>query len=181
MRRWLRRMPKHMRRAAARGLNQGIKQVRTASNREIRSVRPLKLAFVNSALFIKTAGPRRLQAKLTASGRTISLSQYRMKVVAGRGRRRSGTAAPRTPVSVEVTRGRRRVVSGAFTDAARERIFVRQGPSPRARVRGISGPSIPGTFRTRRVEARMFFTAQTKIPGLIERQIRREIPRVSTR
>ena len=173
--------PRAVEQATVRGLNKGVRQVRTASQRAVRDRRgSLQIRRdIAPNYWITTATRARKTASVHVRGRAIPLKSYGARVVGKRGRgggTRSGPGAH--PVSVEVTRGQRKVVLGAFIGPG-DHVFRRVGGS-RLPIKKLHGPSLPATFETAAVQAAMT-TKAGEIPRIIESQLRFELARASRR
>ena len=173
---WLRtNVPNAYERATARGLNKGIGKVRTASIREIRQERNLLARDVRATMRVFRATRRRLSAKLSTQGFSIPLKRYKARVVGRRGR--GNRATRNAPVQVEIRKGQKRIVRDAFI-GRNGHVFARVGRE-RLPIRKLWGPSIPTAFVKRRVENAMRKVAERDVPGLVERELVRELRRAA--
>lgn len=179
VRRWLkRRLPQAVDRATARGLNKAIKLVRTQSIRGVAQERAIPQKQIRQQMSITSALPKphKLRAVLRMTGRPIPLKHYGARVQGRRGRgnrKQSGPGA--SPVTVEIIKGRRVVVQGAFL-GPNDHVYKRRGKA-RLPIKKLFGPSLPTAFVKPVVEQAMRHVAITRTPGLIEREMRRELRR----
>lgn len=178
--RYIRRIPRATQRATARGLNKGIRLVRTRSVRAVAAQRAIRQKTIRRETSIESARPRpnRLRAVLRMSGRPIPLREYGARVQGRRGRgNRKRTGPGASPISVVIFKGRRVVVEGAFL-GPNGHVFRRRGPG-RLPIKKLFGPSLPSAFVKPIVERSMRVVAERRIPGLIEREMFRELRRAS--
>lgn len=179
VRRWLKRsLPQAVDKATARGLNKAIKLVRTQSVREVAQQRAIRQKDIRRETSILPARPKphRLRAVLRMSGRPIPLKGYGARVQGQRGRgkkKRTGPGA--SPVTVQIFKGRRVVVEGAFL-GPNDHVYKRRGKA-RLPIKKLFGPSLPSAFVKPAVERAMRRVALTRTPGLIEREMFRELRR----
>lgn len=168
----LRDVPGAVERATARGLNKGILQVRTVAIKQIRQERSLKARDVRATMSTNRAHRKHLSATLTSTGRPIALKQYGARVVGKRGR---GHKKGNHPVQVQIIKGRKRMVRGGFL-GPNGHVYRRLG-KPRLPIKKLFGPSIPSAMAKRKVDRAMRSLAESKVPGLIEHELRRELGR----
>jgi len=103
-------------RATARALNRVADQAKTQASREIRKRYNVAARAVGAAIALKRASPSALQARLSATGKAIKLYAFGARGKPGR------------PVTVEVIKGQRKVVPGAFiitTKSGHKGVFAR--------------------------------------------------------
>lgn len=159
-------------RATSRALNQAARQTNTEASKRIRQKRNLKARTIKRQLSIRKASPTRRRASVVASGRAISLKEYgaRRKVVTRNGKRYQGA-------TVEVDRGKRELVAGAFFGPGGH-LYKRKGKA-RTPIRKLWGPSLPSTFLRDEIVAAMRGKVRAKYPGLLEHELRREFRRAA--
>lgn len=168
--------PKAVSKATSRGLNKGIMQVRTISIDEVAQERNLLKTVIRQASRIRKSNPNTLTATLTMTGRPIPLKAYGAKVQGQRGRGNKKRVGPgASPVSVAIRKGRRRVVAGAFIGPGGH-VYKRKGRA-RLPIKKLYGPSLPSAFVKPIVNRAMTRVARTKVPGLIEHELTRELRR----
>ena len=160
-------------RATSRALNQAARQTNTEASKRIRQKRNLKARTIKRQLSIRRASPTRRRAFVVASGRAISLKEYgaRRKIIRRDGKRYLG-------VTVEVNRGRRDLVAGAFFGPGGH-LYRRKGKA-RTPIRKLWGPSLPATFLRDEVVAAMRGRVRAKYPGLLDHELRREFRRAAS-
>lgn len=97
----IRRLVKEFPKAEIRALNKTARSARSFVSKEIRQTYRIAKSDLDPNLFIEKASRRRLVASLVAAGRRLAIIKFRAKQTA-------------TGVNVEIRRGRRKAVKGAF-------------------------------------------------------------------
>lgn len=128
-----------------RALNRAIAGVRKDADVAVREVYNVKSTAVRKSFFITNAGSGRgdgfLSARAESVGRKIALSEFGVLP-----RTASRKRMPEVGASVEITRGSRKTVPGAFVGSGKKSgkklVFKRKG-SERHPVVALTGPSVP--------------------------------------
>lgn len=176
----LRLKQKQIENATRRAINKTAEQVKTEASKKIRQERALPVRIINAALKLKRANLKDLTARITATGRPIAIKYYgaagprgRPKKVGitrdARGRFTGGTGSP--PVTVQVIRGRRKVVRGGFF-GPNGHVFKRTGKA-RTPIKRLSGPSISSAMVKRVVNQAMVQKTREVFPRLFSHELRR--------
>lgn len=172
-------VPGGVARATARGINKAIALVQTRAVRDVADRRAFPVREVKRQTYIRKASARgkmlQLSAVLSMSGRPISLKHYNAQIQGqrGRGKKTSAYVPGASPVSVMVVKGARKVVEGAFV-GTNGHVF-RRTTTKRLPVEILFGPSLPTAFVQPIVVSAMRVIAETRTPGLIEREMLREL------
>lgn len=124
---------KHLGLATVRALNKVAANVKTAANRAIRTRRALSASAVNKAMDIRKANLGRLTSSLVVTGRPIPLKDYKARQTA-------------KGVTVKVSQGPRKLVSGAFIVGRLGGHVYRRTGKARLPIEKLFGPSLPSTF-----------------------------------
>jgi len=131
--------PKVVRQAAARALNRAATTVRKEASQEIRKVYAVSSSGIKSRLGIAKASPSRLLAIVSATGRPLSLARFKPRV-------------RRTGISVEIKRGQRKFIKGAFQIPGRPGVWMRvedlKSRRPRQKRVRKTGSDLPIAFLT---------------------------------
>lgn len=166
--------------ATRRAINGTAQQVKTEASRQIRAQRAMPVRVINAALDLKRANFRDLTARITATGRPIALKHYgakgprgrpkKLKIARdGRGRFAGGTGSP--PVTVEIIKGRRKVVRGGFF-GPNDHVFKREGKA-RTPIKRLVGPSISSAMAKRVVNQAMVKKTKDVFPRLFSHELGR--------
>jgi hypothetical protein len=170
---YLKEVPRAVSSAAARAINSMSPDVRSISAHEISSVYNIKEPTAKRAIkMVARASPNKLRAVWQPQGKGIPLSQYSPKVVGGKGRRANH------PVSVEVFRGKRKVVQGAFRGVGRAP--AKRKGAARTPTRTLYGPSIPMAFARDEVLKATIFATNKILPGRLESEMVRQLRKIET-
>lgn len=161
-----------MRRAAVRGLNKVVVNVRTSASTAIRQRRALSAKVVRDAMAIRKATNQHLVSSIVVTGRPIPLKGYKANQT-------------KRGVTVAVTPGKRTLVSHAgnkafIIDKIGGHVFARQGKS-RLPVKKLFGPSLPSTFVQEQVRAAWTATAMDAMPKRLAEEMRFELSKLSAR
>ena len=132
---YLKLAPALIRAAGVTSLNRTIRSLRAKTRTDIRKKFNIKAGRLNKAMKILPASRFKLQAEIRIEGRPPSLMQYVPKIK-GRnlGHRKGGPG-----VSVEIRRGQREIVEGAFVATIR-------GQAEFSRARGLKSSKL-GIFK----------------------------------
>ena len=156
--------------ATARAVNRTMEQAKTAMSREIRSQFNMSAAYVRDRLRIKRAYAKAGQFTVSA------------ELVGGDGKRRSanviGFSARKASdgVSVQISRGKRKTIKGAFIGNKGRTVFRRVGDS-RLPIEPKRTVDVPQMFTTRKVNAAVIRAIQSKLPAIFEREARYALSR----
>jgi hypothetical protein len=166
-RRELKGLEKQVNMAAARALSRVATTVRKEADQKIRTRLSLSSATVKQALAIRKHG-KRLMVDIEASGRPISLREYK-------------ATETRKGVTYRVAKAgsrklyRRGGRPAFMIDKYGRHVFVRTGPNPPgpadAPISKVYGPSIPQYFVTRFIRERMKAIAVERWPIEFKREL----------
>lgn len=166
--------------ATRRAVNATATQVKTEASKLIRKERAMPVRTINAALTLTRANYRNLTARITASGRPISLKHYGAKgprgrpkklniTRDGRGRFTGGTGSP--PVTVEVIKGKRKAVKGGFF-GPNGHVYKRAGKG-RTPIEVRFGPSISSAMAKRVVNQAMVKKTRDVFPRVFSHELSR--------
>lgn len=166
--------------ATRRAVNGTAAQVKTEASKLIRKERAVPVRIINAALTLKRANHRDLTARITATGRPIALKHYGAKGPRGRPKKQSitrdargrftgGTGSP--PITVEVIKGKRKVVRDGFF-GPNGHVFKRVGKT-RKPIERLSGPSISSAMAKRVVNQAMVAKTRDVFPRLFSHELSR--------
>lgn len=156
----------------ARALNRTVEQARTQMSREIRAEFNLSAGYVRDRLKIKRAfakvGQFSLSAELTGGD-----PRRRSANVIAFGARRSGKG-----VSVQIRRGARKVITGAFIGNKGRTVFKRVGKS-RLPIEPVQTIDVGQMFNTRRINAAVLRAIEGKFPAIFQRELAYALSRLT--
>jgi len=151
--------------ATVRALNKVAGNVRTASSRAVRARRGLPASAVNKSMVIVRANRSKLRSSLVVRGRPIGLKDYKARQT-------------RKGVTVEVTRGQRKLVGSAFiVQTLSGHVFTREGRA-RLPITKMVGPSIPGTFLQEEVRQAWLTVAKDAMVKRSAEELRYELSKL---
>lgn len=172
---YLREIPSAAKRAASRAINKTTTTVRAVSAREIQQKRNLKIGVIKQQLRVDRARPNRLFARITASGKPISIRHF-------------GARQTRKGVTVKIEKAGRRTALQKYGNKsfrnlgfAKGRVFVRKDKArlPIQAWPRVSG--IPSVFVQRQVEAAMQKSARTTWTKRFREEINFELRKAEAR
>jgi hypothetical protein len=151
--------------ATVRALNKVAANVKTAAGRAIRERRGLPAAAVNKTMVIQRANRQKLRSTLVVRGKPIGLKDYKARQV-------------RKGVTVEVTRGARKLIPSAFiVHKLSGQVFTREGKG-RLPIEKMVGPSIPSTFLQERVKLAWLTVAKDAMVKRNAEELRYELSKL---
>ena len=148
----------------ARSLNRTMDIAKTAMSKEIRGEFNLSAAYVRDRLLIKRAYAKAGQFALSA------------ELIGGDGRRRSanviGFAARKASdgVSVQISRGKRKTIKGAFIGNKGRTVFRRTGKA-RLPIEPVRTIDVAQMFNTRRINAAVVAAMNARFPAIFQREL----------
>ena len=164
------------RQATARALNRTVEQAKTAMSREIRQEFVLPAATVNASLIIRRAsfkgGSFNLEASLTSISqrgkRSLNLSHFQARQTA-------------KGVTFKIKRnGPRQLIPGAFLINEGNTVMIRVGKK-RLPIKALQTINVAQMFNTKRINARVIQTIQTKFPEIFARETKYYLDRFNRR
>jgi len=154
--------------ATVRALNKVAANVKTAASRAVRERRGLPAAAVNKTMVIRRANRNKLRSTLVVTGKPIGLKDYKARQT-------------RKGVTVEVTRGARKLIPGAFiVQKLSGQVFTRDGKA-RLPIEKMVGPSIPGTFVQEQVKLAWLTVAKDSMVKRTQEELRFELSKLRKR
>ena len=170
---YLRDCPRAVRAAAQAAINSMSPEIREEAASGISSVYNIKKAVAKRGIkMVARASPAKLRARWEPSGKAIPLTEFKPRVAGGRGRSRNH------PVSVEVLRGQRKVVQGAFLGVDRKP--SKRISQPRVPTRTLYGPGVPMMFIREEVNRAMLTVTDRVLPRRIESEMVRQLRKIET-
>ena len=148
----------------ARSLNRTMDIAKTVMSREIRTQFNLSAGYVRDRLRIKRAFAKAGQFSLSAD------------LIGGDGKRRSanviGFGARKTGdgVSVQISKGKRKTITGAFIGNKGRTVFRRTGKA-RLPIEPVRTIDVAQMFNTRRINAAVVAAMQMRFPVIFEREL----------
>lgn len=168
---YLKDVPKGMKRATSRAMNSLNKDIREDAVRGVTSVYNIRPTDAKRNIkMVRRSGPNSLFVIWKASGGPIPLKSYQPQ-----GGRPLGK---RVPVTVEVTKGRRKTVGGAFI-GPNNHLFARKGKA-RLPIKKLHGPSIPSGFIKDQVTNSLIRLTNLLLPRRVESEMVRELRKITT-
>lgn len=143
----------------ARGLNRAIDAANTEAVRTISALTKIKQKEIRKRILVKGATPQRLWAELTALPYSPNLKAFRPT------QNKRGTAASAWE--------RRKTYRHAFIMPSGS--VVTRTTNKRFPIKGLRGPSLPGTFMQKPVLARLETVARQRWRSEVEREIARRL------
>lgn len=149
----------------ARSLNRTMDQAKTAMSKEIRSQFNLSAAYVRDRLRIKRAYAKAGQFALSA------------ELIGGDGKRRSanvigfGARKAGDGVSVQISKGKRKTIKGAFIGNKGRTVFIREGKT-RLPIKPVRTIDVAQMFNTRRINAAVVAAMNSRFPAIFQRELR---------
>ena len=149
----------------ARTLNTVTAQAKTAMSVQIRREFAVSAAYVRERLAVRRAFAREGQFSISA------------ELVGGGGRRRSanviafGARQVKGGVSVQISKGRRKVIKNAFIGNKGRTVFSRDGKA-RLPISPVQTIDVAQMFNTRRINAAVVAAINGKFPAIFERELR---------
>ena len=154
--------------ATIRALNKVAANVKTAASRAVRERRGLPASAVNKTMVIRRASRQRLISTLVVTGKPIGLRDYKARKV-------------RKGVTVEVTRGKRKLVPGAFIVSKLSGQVFRRAGKGRLPIERLVGPSIPSTFVQEQVKLAWITVAKDSMEKRSVEELRFELMKLRKR
>ena len=151
-------------RVLATSLNRTMDITKTAMSKEIRSEFNLSAAYVRDRLRIKRA---------FAKGGRFDLSA---ELIGGDGKRRSanvigfGARQAKDGVSVQISKGKRKTINGAFIGNKGRTVFMREGKG-RLPINPVRTIDVAQMFNTRRINAAVVAAMNARFPAIFEREL----------
>lgn len=159
-------------------INKVVRTAKTFSSRELRNSRNLKVGRIKKSHRIISARRGRVRATLEMESRPPTLKNYGARVASGRGRRKKGAKRPNSPVSVEIYRGQRKTVSGAFVVHKLDGLVMKRTHNSRlSKPRALYGPSLTTEFRSRRHTKKLKDLVAKQSPTEARRALLKELSR----
>lgn len=124
--------------ALSRAINRVTRSAKTEAVRQVRDEYTAKAGAINKTIKVTRANPNNLSAKIESRGSSMSLLDFRVNPKKPSPRRRS-------PITVEVRRGSKKPIEGAFVQRMGNGgvgVFARVG-SARLPIRKLFGPAVP--------------------------------------
>jgi len=142
-------------RATARAINKTARAVKAESAREIQQKRNLRISRIKRQLGLSRARSTRLIATITASGRPISIREFRANQTRKGVTVKIGKSSPRIAL--------RKYGNKSFRNLgfAKGSVFVRTGSKRLPIEKWPPVPGFPSVFVQRQVQAAMLKTART--------------------
>lgn len=152
-------------------LNRMAQMSRTQASTLVRERYNVKKMDVDPHMRTRNADVKNLQSKLVVSGRKIRLEKFGAKgaIPPNKGRRRKSGS---TGVSVEVVRGRRRILAGSFRTYIKagnksvSGVFMRKGKE-RLPIEQKYGPGVQQMFGSTSVYTKLVRYVEAHLPKLL--------------
>lgn len=156
----------------ARTLNRTVEQARTQMSREIRNEFNLSAGYVRDRLRIKRAFAKAGQFSLSAELAGGDPKRRSANVIAFKARKDA------RGVSVQIRKGGRKVIKGAFIGNKGRTVFKRTG-SQRLPIEPVQTIDVGQMFNTRRINAAVLRAIEGKFPAIFERELRFALSRLT--
>lgn len=155
----------------ARSLNRTMDIAKTAMSKEIRSEFNLSASYVRDRLRVRRAFAKAGQFSLSA------------ELIGGDGKRRSanvigfGARKAATGVSVQIKKGQRKTIAGAFIGNKGRTVFRRTGKT-RLPIEPVRTIDVAQMFNTRRINAAVVAAMNARFPAIFQRELAFALSRV---
>ena len=148
----------------ARALNRTMEQARTLMSERIRSEFNLKAAYVRDRLRIRKAFSR--AGSLSISAELVGSDKRRRSAnVIAFGAKPSGRG-----VSVQISKGKRKTIEGAFIGNRGRTVFRREGKA-RLPIAPVQTIDVGQMFNTCRINAAVVAAVRARFPAIFQREL----------
>lgn len=168
---FLKDVPQGMKRATSRAMNSLNRDIRDEATEGVTSVYNIRKTDAKRNIrLVRRSGPNSLFVVWKATGSPIPLKSYDPKGGLPKGRR--------IPVTVEVSKGRRKEVAGAFI-GPNGQLFRRVGKARKPIIK-LWGPSIPSGFIKDKVSNALVGLTNRLLPRRVESEMVWELRKLAT-
>ncbi len=155
--------------ALSRAINRSVSSAKSEAVRQARNAYTVKAATVRDTIRVSKASPNKLQAEVKSSGRSVRMYDFKVSPKNPSPRRRA-------PINVEIRRGSRKALKGAFVARmgnGTTGVFSRSSKA-RLPIEQLFGPAVPVMLNNDDVVN----AVQERAEEQLERRIGHEINRV---
>lgn len=155
--------------ALSRAINRSTSAAKTEAVRQVRSEYTARAGTINETIKVTRANTNNLSAKIESRGSSLRMKEFRVNPKKPSPRRRS-------PITVEVRRGSKKTINGAFVQRMPNGsvgVYARTGRS-RLPIRQLFGPAVPVMLNNDDVVA----AVQSRAEQVLEQRIGHELNRV---
>jgi hypothetical protein len=175
---YLKEVPGGVARAASRALNSMSPTIRQEATDRITGIYNMRPKDAKKGVqFVRRASTKSLSVVWAGKGRPIPLKSYSATVLGGK-TKRGKSLAGRSPVQVEVFRGKRKIVRGGFI-GPNGHVFKRVGRA-RLPIRKLHGPALPSQFANETVTSALISVTNRVLPVRLETEMVRELRKIET-